>query len=108
MFTQAYGSSDTCPICGWVDDLVQLAQPDFAIGANSGVSLREAQSRALAVYPVAVREKAGFSRDSRWRPLASAEYPTGPFVLASPVCYLVSPDPDTFEPYWLSPPPSGE
>ncbi len=103
VFTRDYGSSDTCPVCGWVDDLLQLAQPDFVIGANSGLSLREAQTRARTAHPIAVREAGGFSRDSRWRPLFPSENPTGSSGVASPVCYMVSPDPETFEPYWLSP-----
>ena len=105
VFPRAYGSSDTCPVCGWVDDLLQLAQPDFVIGANTGLSLREAQSRALAAHPAAVREAGGFSRDARWRPLLPSEHPTEGFSAASPVCYMVSPDPETFRPYWLGAPP---
>jgi Cysteine-rich CPCC len=109
VFHQPYGSSDTCPVCGWVNDLVQLAQPDFVIGANPGLSLRRAQSGVLAIYPIAVRAVGTFSRDSRWRPLSLAEYPsTGSFTLASPVCYLTAPDPEMFEPYWLNPPPVGD
>jgi hypothetical protein len=102
VLARPYGSGDTCPVCGWVDDLLQLAQPDFAIGENAGVSLREAQTRALAAYPLPAREAGGFSRDARWRPLAPGEHPTGAFSVASPVCYMVAPDPDTFEPYWLA------
>lgn len=109
VFSRPWGSSETCPVCGWVDDLVQLAQPDFAVGANVGLSLRLAQSRALAVHPLSVRKLGAFARSSRWRPLAPAEYPSsGSSGLASPVCYLIAPDPDTFQPYWLSPPPAAD
>lgn len=106
VFARPVGSTETCPVCGWIDDLVQLAQPDFVVGPNAGLSLRQAQSRALAARPVGVRTFRGFARSSRWRPLSPAEYPaSAPSGFASPVCYLVAPDPDTFEPYWLSPSP---
>ncbi len=107
VFSGAPGSLESCPICGWVDDLVQLAQPDFAVGANAGVSLREAQSRALGLLPPEVRSAGAFARSSRWRPLSPSEDPSAEaFTLASPVCYLTDPDPDSFEPYWLRPPPT--
>lgn len=104
VFTRAYGSADTCPVCHWVDDLLQLAQPDFAIGLNAGLSLRQAQRDVLADYPVSLKEIHGFTRDPAWRPLGPDEHPrNGGSTLASPVCYLLAPDPDTFEPYWLTP-----
>ena len=34
----------TCPICGWIDDPIQNANPDLEIGHNP-ISLREAQKR---------------------------------------------------------------
>lgn len=106
VFAHAYGSSsETCAVCGWVEDLAQLAQPDFAVGANIGLSLREAQRAQLVIYPIDVKKAGSFKRDPRWRPLSPAEYPAadaaGP---ASPVCYLTAPDPETFVPYWLLPP----
>ncbi|MFN7988620.1 MAG: CPCC family cysteine-rich protein [Thermoanaerobaculia bacterium] len=104
VFSRRYGSSDTCPVCHWVDDLLQLAQPDFTVGRNSGVSLRQAQRAVLADYPIGLEETGGFIRDAAWRPLRPAEHPRSEgSALASPVCYLLAPDPDTFEPYWLIP-----
>ena len=104
VFARPYGSLETCPVCRWVDDLLQFAQPDFAVGGNPGLSLRQAQARILAVYPASVQEFGGFARDSRWRPLDPGEYPiSGPFTMSSPVCYMSVPDPDVFEPYWLRP-----
>ena len=105
IFARAFGSEETCPVCGWVDDYFQLAHPDFMLGANSGLSLREAQASALAAFPMTVKVLGTFLRDSRWRPLAVNETPTnGASVFASPVCYLSLPDPEKFEPYWLVPP----
>lgn len=104
VFTRPYGSLDACPVCRWVDDLVQLWQPDFVVGHNPGVSLRQAQRAVLADYPAAVKEAPGFTRDPSWRPLFPGEHPrSGGASLASPVCYLTPPDPDMFEPYWLVP-----
>ncbi len=109
VFAHPYGSSsETCAVCGWVEDLAQLAQPDFTVGANIG-SLREAQHANLATYPIDVKEAGSFKRDPRWRPLAPAEYPAADAAApASPVCYLTTPDPETFVPYWLLPPPADD
>jgi Cysteine-rich CPCC len=41
------GSYDICPICFWEDDIVQLAFPDLAGGAN-GCSLMEGQRNLVA------------------------------------------------------------
>lgn len=104
VFRRPFGSSDTCPLCHWADDLSQLAQPDFAVGLNPGVSLRQAQRAVLGDYPIGVTETRGFTRDPAWRPLGPAEHPRARGIgMASPVCYLVAPDPATFEPYWLAP-----
>lgn len=102
VFARAFGSEDTCPVCGWIDDYLQLVHPDFILGGNSGMSLREAQARALAAWPPALKASGAFSRDNRWRPLALGERPrNGLFESASPVCYLNTPDPGEFIPYWL-------
>lgn len=104
VFCRLYGSSDTCPVCHWVHDLSQLAQPDFVIGRNSGTSLRQAQRAALATYPIDVVEIRGLTRAPAWRPLGPSEHPkTRGIVMTSPVCYLLEPDPAVFEPYWLFP-----
>lgn len=79
---------EACVVCGWVDDLTQLAHPDVIVGANSGVSLREAQQRAPEVK----------NRAPGWRPLRPGEHPHG--ALASPACALGVPDRDGFVPYW--------
>lgn len=46
----AAGAFAICPVCGWEDDVAQLADPDFAGGANR-LSLREARAayQALAL-----------------------------------------------------------
>jgi hypothetical protein len=43
VFAEPPGSYDICPICFWEDDVVQLAFPDLAGGAN-GCSLIEGQA----------------------------------------------------------------
>lgn len=87
-------SPQTCPVCGWIDDLGQLVQPDFVVGANPR-SLREAQVLARGLIN-SVHE-----RDPKWRPLRPGEHPVASGS-ASPVCYLGTPDPDEFVPYWLN------
>ncbi len=67
-----YGSYDICPICGWEDDGVQLANPCSGGGAN-GESLHECQQQILKQYPLGIGEASGFTRDSEWRPLTEEE-----------------------------------
>jgi hypothetical protein len=102
VFRGSYGSLERCPVCGWVDDLLQLAQPDFVVGGNPGLSLRQAQRDALLAFPLETLAIRVFARHPAWRPLFPAEHPrAGGITPASPVCYLTAPDPDAFEPYWL-------
>ncbi|HET9794422.1 MAG TPA: CPCC family cysteine-rich protein [Thermoanaerobaculia bacterium] len=100
------GSGRTCPVCGWIDDAVQLAQPDLAAGANVGLCLRGAQRRALSRFPRDARRHGEWERDPRWRPLAAGEGPrTAAFSPSSPVCYLEDSEVEDAEPYWFDPPP---
>jgi hypothetical protein len=71
-FEGAYGSYVICDVCGWEDDQVQLANPACGGGANSE-SLIEAQTAALARYPITVQVAEGSRRDARWRPLDDSE-----------------------------------
>jgi hypothetical protein len=90
------GSGAVCRVCGWIDDFEQLVHPDLTYGANAGSSLRLAQARAALV-----RERAGLERDPDWRPLRPDEVPVAdPGGPASPVCYVATPDPADFVPYW--------
>jgi hypothetical protein len=107
VFSRAHGSEESCPVCGWIDDLFQLTHPEFILGANSGLSLREAQVAAMLVWPVSAMAAGSFIRDNSWRPLQAGESPrNGTSSLASPVCYLNLPDAEEFEPYWLESPES--
>jgi hypothetical protein len=94
-------------VCGWIDDAVQLGQPDLAHGANAGLCLRGAQGRALARFPVEIRRHTGRTRDPRWRPLAEGEGPrSSAFSPSSPICYLEDASAADSDPYWFDPPPS--
>lgn len=96
-----HGSGATCPVCGWVDDFEQLAHPDLVYGANEGLSLRQAQLRIHAALATSPARATSFERDPRWRPLRPGETPPAdPDGPASPVCYLGTPDPADFVPYW--------
>lgn len=75
MFDEPVGSYDICEICYWEDDVVQLAFPDLAGGANK-CSLIEGQiafaghgaceQRVLAhVRPARPQD----CRESSWRPI---------------------------------------
>ena len=68
----AYGSFSICPICGWEDDCVQLANPTSAGGANRE-SLQDAQHKALTKHPIGVSLAGGYRRSTSWRPLNSTE-----------------------------------
>jgi hypothetical protein len=75
VFSEPAGSYDICPICFWEDDLVQLAFPDMAGGANK-VFLIEAQNNFIKFGASEQRFKgnvrnasAGDNRDESWRPI---------------------------------------
>jgi Cysteine-rich CPCC len=61
-FTEAPGSNETCGICGWEDDPVQLRFPLMGGGANR-LSLYAAQRAFIVSHGVAK------DRDPFWRPL---------------------------------------
>lgn len=71
-----YGTYGICPLCGWEDDQVQLANPLTGGGANRE-SLLDYQTRSLVRWSLAVAEVAGkgktYRRDPRWRPLSKEE-----------------------------------
>ncbi|PWU17808.1 MAG: hypothetical protein C5B50_10465 [Verrucomicrobia bacterium] len=74
-FCEPPGSYEICEICFWEDDLVQLAFPDFAGGANK-CSLIEAQDNfpkygacEQRVRPHVRPATAEDVRDAFWRPL---------------------------------------
>jgi Cysteine-rich CPCC len=69
---EAYGSYDICPVCGWEDDPVQLANPCSGGGANDQ-SLVEAQTSAITGLPLTVTSHNGFTRVGDWRPLTPHE-----------------------------------
>jgi len=73
VFEGQYGSYVVCPICGWEDDGVQLANPCSGGGANKE-SLYERQRANLAHLPLTVSEAEGYERDPRWRPLTEEEF----------------------------------
>jgi Cysteine-rich CPCC len=64
-----YGTYDICPVCGWEDDAVQLANPCSGGGANKE-SLADCQKRSATWSSEQMR---AFERDPDWRPLSEAE-----------------------------------
>jgi hypothetical protein len=67
-----YGTYDICPVCGWEDDGVQLANPTSGGGANRE-SLAAAQDAALGRWPPGREACGAYRRGGRWRPLTAAE-----------------------------------
>jgi hypothetical protein len=95
------GSGASCPVCRWVDDYEQLVHPDLTYGANPGLSLRQAQRASIARQAAGECASATYARDACWRPLREGETPAAdPHSPASPVCYIATPDPRDFVPYW--------
>lgn len=75
VFSEPPGSFVICPICFWEDDIVQLAFPDLAGGAN-GCSLIEGQRNFAAfgacearVKPLTRAPRPSEAADPAWRPL---------------------------------------
>ena len=95
------GRGVACAVCGWIDDFEQLVHPDLVYGANAGVSLRQAQRRAGEGTSIDPSAALNYSRDPRWRALRQDETPVEPGAPASPVCYVGTPDPESYVPYWL-------
>ncbi|MEU5565054.1 CPCC family cysteine-rich protein [Micromonospora musae] len=69
------GSYDTCPVCWWEDDVLQLRWPQLASGANK-VSLVEGQRNyartgACTELPLGVElaDPNDHDRDPHWRPI---------------------------------------
>jgi hypothetical protein len=66
-------SYDICDVCGWENDPVQAADPDYPSGANP-ISLREGQRNFKAIGSSHPRRLEwsegpdGFERDPDWRP----------------------------------------
>jgi hypothetical protein len=80
------GDYEICPICYWEDDLVQIADPWFAGGANRP-SLEAAQQIFVAFGAMEERFTASVRRphaddaiDPNWRPVSEADraYATTP------------------------------
>jgi len=75
VFARQPGSSETCPICLWEDDLAQLRFP-YLPGSANHVSLDEAQHN-YSEFGVAERRHRGAGRapleydrrEASWRPL---------------------------------------
>lgn len=67
VFTGPPGTYELCPVCGWEDDGVQLANPTSGGGANRG-SLVDAQASGRH------RDRpCDLPRDESWRPLSTEE-----------------------------------
>jgi len=72
VFDEPVGSYDICPLCGWEDDPVQLAQPGLHGGANGG-SLKDYQDDAIREHPIDQTQYREYVRDPTWRPLLPSE-----------------------------------
>lgn len=72
VFAEPPGSYAICPVCGWEDDPLQLANPAYRGGANRE-SLAELQQEILREIPAEVTDHDGFTRDLGWRPVSPEE-----------------------------------
>jgi len=69
---ETYGSYQVCEICGWEDDMVQLANPCSGRGANYA-SLYKNQSQSVEFLPLNIKKHKGINRSEKWRPLNNKE-----------------------------------
>jgi hypothetical protein len=90
-----------CARCGWIDDFEQLVHPDLVYGANSGLSLRQAQRRARERLARVAGATEKYAPDPAWRALREGETPVDIGEPSSPVCYGGTPDRESYVPYWL-------
>jgi hypothetical protein len=90
-FSESPGSYEICEVCGWEDDIVQLADPLFAGGANEP-SLYEAQQAFIASGVRAVNP------EPAWRPFEPALDNVPPIELRPR--YAETPDDRTTLYYW--------
>ena len=67
MFSEPPGSSETCELCDWEDDPVQLDDPLLNGGANHD-SLSAARAKAAKRFPLEAPWPAGYQRDPAWSP----------------------------------------
>lgn len=58
------GTEETCPVCGWRDDLMHLRFPLFG-GLPNGIALVDAQTN----YAMTGLPRDGYERDPDWRPI---------------------------------------
>jgi hypothetical protein len=63
-FSGPPGTEDTCPVCGWRDDLMHLRFPLFS-GAPNGISLVDAQVN----FEITGFPSKEFEHDPDWRPI---------------------------------------
>jgi hypothetical protein len=82
VFREPPGSFDICPICYWEDDIVQLAFPQMAGGANT-LSLRDAQANVERIKASDQRfldkvrpADPNDQKDPGWRPFNSPKDPS--------------------------------
>lgn len=94
MFGGPPGTEETCPVCGWCDDLMHLRFPFFT-GRPNGISLADAQvNYAMTGFP-----SKAFERDPEWRQI---DRDVDQFA-SVPVDFdaLVEPEDSTALYYWL-------
>jgi len=72
MFAESPGSYESCDLCGWEDDHVQLRHPAMGGRANK-LSLAAHQQLALQRLPLDVVQSGQFFRAPHWRPLRQDE-----------------------------------
>src|SRR5258706_3601480 len=110
VFSEPAGSYEICPICFWEDDLVQLAFPDLAGGANK-CSLIDGQRNYEQFGVCEQRLKAHVrppqsaeKRAPRWRPFEPARdrYLSWAHAADHDIWDSVKSTPDRCDYYWLA------
>jgi Cysteine-rich CPCC len=100
MFDELPGSFDTCEICWWEDDVLQLRNPLENTEGSNQKNLYDWQQEVLETYPLTVETVGEFMRDITWRPIRADELPAPQDIPENGLDYFYTRHDDEATYYW--------